>query len=76
LKKNPSSTSTEVLVLALACYALLFIVSNLGPFDYNRFLYIPLFVFGGFAANLRTPLEMGLVAHHAKPGKLAVQQAL
>ena len=64
LKKKPSNTSTEALVLALACYALLFIVSNLGPFDYNRFLYIPLFAFGGFAANLRVPLQARLVARH------------
>src|SRR6266436_1043445 len=66
LKKKPSNTSTEALVLALACYALLFIVSNLGPFDYNRFLYIPLFAFGGYAANLRAPLRMRLAARHGE----------
>ena len=70
LKKEPSNSSTEALVLALACYALLFIVSNLGPFDYNRFLYMPLFAFGGFAASLRTPLEVRWVARHGQGGKI------
>jgi O-antigen ligase len=71
LKKNPSKTSTEALVLALACYAFLFIVSNLGPFDYNRFLYIPLFAFGGYAANLRASLEVRLAADHGQSRKIS-----
>ena len=35
---------------------LLFIASNLHPFLYNRYLYVPMFVFAGFAACLRRPV--------------------
>lgn len=47
----------ELLRLALGSYLLLFIVSNLGPFDYNRFLYMPLFVFAGFAARVEAAVS-------------------
>jgi hypothetical protein len=57
LKKEPLGGSSDVLRLSLSCLLLLFIISNLGPFDYNRFLYIPPFVFAGFAASLWLPGE-------------------
>ena len=62
LKKNPSRRSANTLGLGLACYTLLFIVSNLGPFDYNRFLYVPLFIFAGFAARFPVPFARSSVA--------------
>jgi O-antigen ligase len=57
LKKRPSGTSSDALRLSLSCFLLLFIISNLGPFDYNRFLYIPLFAFAGFAVSVWSPVE-------------------
>jgi O-antigen ligase len=56
LKRNPSRSSAHALGLGLGCYVLLFIDSNLGPFDYNRFLYVPLFIFAGFTARLPVSL--------------------
>jgi O-antigen ligase len=52
LKRTFSPGTTHMLRLGLGTLVLLFVVSNLGPFDYNRFLYIPLFIFGGFASRL------------------------
>jgi O-antigen ligase len=57
LKKMPPGSSSDAFRLSLSCFLLLFIISNLGPFDYNRFLYIPLFAFAGFAASTWRPLE-------------------
>lgn len=56
-KKKASSTSIEALNLTIASLVLLFVVSNLHPLDYNRFLYVPLFVFAGFAARNRARLQ-------------------
>jgi O-antigen ligase len=53
LKQPLPEQTHNYLRLSLACYVLLFIVSNLGPFDYNRFLYMPLFILAGFASEVR-----------------------
>ena len=55
LKQKLPEPPSNALKLSLSCFVLLFIVSNLGPFDYNRFLYVPLFSFAGFAVSLLTP---------------------
>jgi O-antigen ligase len=57
LKKRPLGSSSDAVRLSLSCFLLLFIVSNLGPFDYNRFLYIPLFSFAGFVVTVWFPVE-------------------
>jgi O-antigen ligase len=56
LKRRSENAVIHMLALGLGCCTLLFIVSNLGPFDYNRFLYIPVFLFGGFAVRVRLPV--------------------
>ena len=61
LKKRPLGTSSDALRLSLSCFLLLFIVSNLGPFDYNRFLYIPLFSFAGFVVTVWSPTRTHVV---------------
>lgn len=66
LKKKAPGNSTGSLNLAVASFVLLFIVSNLHPVDYNRFLYIPIFVLAGFAARFPGPIE-GARARAAKP---------
>jgi len=71
LRKKAPDRSTDTLSLALGVCSLLFIVSNLGPFDYNRFLYIPLFVFAGFAARLKIPLQARPLARYRKGGEIA-----
>ena len=57
LRKKASGNSTGTLNLAVATMILLFVVSNLHPVDYNRFLYVPLFVLAGFAARFTVPIE-------------------
>jgi hypothetical protein len=37
--------------MALSSYVLLFIVSNVAPIVYNRFLYVPIFMFAGFTRS-------------------------
>jgi hypothetical protein len=39
--------------LALALCVFFFVVSNLGPYLYNRYLYVPMFVVAGFAAQIQ-----------------------
>jgi O-antigen ligase len=55
LKRKASGNSTGALNLAVASFVLLFVVSNLHPLDYNRFLYLPVFVLAGFAARFPAP---------------------
>ena len=57
LKRKPSERSTDALHLALSCTITLFVISNLHPILYNRFLFIPLFLFAGFAARLARPVQ-------------------
>jgi O-antigen ligase len=59
LKKKMSDSAANALRLTLAAYVFFFIVANLGPYIYNRYLYVPMFVFAGFAAN-----SCGLVTAH------------
>ena len=61
LKKKASGNSTGTLNLAVATMILLFVVSNLHPVDYNRFLYVPLFVLAGFAARFPVLIEAARV---------------
>jgi len=65
LKKKTSGNSMGTLNLAVACLVLLFVVSNLHPVDYNRFLYVPLFLLAGFAARFPVPMERTRAAKHA-----------
>lgn len=54
LKKKVSERTANMMSLAVAAYVSLFIVANLGPYIYNRYLYVPMFVFAGFAAKSRS----------------------
>jgi hypothetical protein len=56
-KKNVADETKNVLHLAVACFVLLFVVSNLAPIMYNRFLYVPMFILAGFAADLQDPVQ-------------------
>jgi O-antigen ligase len=69
LKKMPPGSSSDALRLSLSCFLLLFIISNLGPFDYNRFLYIPLFAFAGFAASTWFPVETPAIVRQQQVGQ-------
>ena len=73
LKENLPSPFSDFLRLALASYLLLFIVSNLGPFDYNRFLYVPLFIFAGFASRIEAAIYGGAVRVSQGKKKLALR---
>ena len=57
LKEKSSDKSAGAVRLALACYVFFFIVANLGPYFYNRYLYVPMFVFAGFAAHALNPIK-------------------
>lgn len=65
LRERPSRF-TNAVRLIFACYVSFFIIFNLGPYLYNRFLYIPMFVFAGFAARLPLPVETCVVARHGQ----------
>jgi O-Antigen ligase len=56
LKERPADKSIDAVRLILACYVFFFIVFNLGPFLYNRYLYVPMFVFAGFVTRSLGPL--------------------
>lgn len=58
LRSRPAESSRGILCMALSSYVLLFIVSNVAPILYNRFLYVPIFMFAGFT---RSALEPGKV---------------
>jgi len=57
LREKAPDRSRDVLRLILACYLFFFIVSNLGPYFYNRYLYVPVFVFAGFVAQSVGPVQ-------------------
>jgi O-antigen ligase len=52
LKEARPSRATEILPLILGCYLFFFIVSNLGPYLYNRYVYVPMFLLAGYAAHV------------------------
>jgi O-antigen ligase len=70
LRKRPLGGPSDILRLSFSCLLLLFIVSNLGPFDYNRFLYIPPFVFAGFAASMWFPVETRAIVSQPRVGEI------
>lgn len=43
--------SVHMIRLALAGYTLLFIVTNVAPITFNRFVYVPMFLFAGLAVH-------------------------
>jgi O-antigen ligase len=53
----------EILPLILGCYLFFFIVTNLGPYLYNRYIYVPMFLLAGYAAHLLEPVK----AHQTSP---------
>ena len=62
LNKKVAARSGDAMRLILACYVFFFIVANLGPYLFNRYIYVPLFVFGGFAAHALEPIKVRKIA--------------
>jgi O-antigen ligase len=58
LKTKPSDKLANALRLGLSVYLLLFIASNLHPILFNRFLYMPLFMFAGLTASVPGPIGL------------------
>jgi O-antigen ligase len=58
LREKTADKSRDTVRLILASFVFFFIVSNLGPYIFNRYLYVPMFVFAGFAAHVRSPLKV------------------
>ncbi len=56
LRKKPADKSIDAVRLILACYVFFFIVSNLGPYFYNRYIYVPMFVFAGYVTRTLVPV--------------------
>ena len=65
LKSNSSVDLGNALRLGLSAYALLFISSNLHPILFNRFLYVPLFMFAGLTAQAADPIKVRQFAGRA-----------
>ena len=57
LKQRGADKSIDAVRLILACYVFFFIVSNLGPYFFNRYLYVPMFTFAGFVALSLHPVK-------------------
>jgi O-antigen ligase len=57
LKQHGADKSADAVRLILACYVFFFIVSNLGPYFFNRYLYVPMFTFAGFVALSLHPVK-------------------
>jgi O-antigen ligase len=55
LRTGPAEAHRGILCMALSSYVLLFIVSNVAPIVYNRFLYVPIFMFAGFTQSTLGP---------------------
>lgn len=51
-KMKVSAATIEYVNLGIAGFLLLFIVSNINPIVYNRFLYVPLAALAGYAASI------------------------
>jgi len=62
LKKKPSDNLANMLRLGLSVFLLLFITSNLHPIVFNRFLYVPLFMFAGLTAQAPGSIKMSKTA--------------
>ena len=58
LREKASEKSLDAVRLILASYVFFFIVSNLGPYLYNRYLYVPMFAFAGFASHAIDPVKL------------------
>lgn len=57
LRKYAPEDSRNALRLILASYTSFFMIFSLGPYLFNRYLYIPMFVFAGFVARMSDPAE-------------------
>jgi O-antigen ligase len=62
LNEQVAARSGDAMRLILACYVFFFIVANLGPYLFNRYLFVPLFLFGGFAAHALDPVKVRKIA--------------
>ena len=62
LATNASGNVAEALRLGLSTYALLFIASNLHPILFNRFLYVPLFMFAGLTVQAPGSIKVSKTA--------------
>ncbi len=50
LKFNVAERAANAARLCMAGTVFFFIVTNLGPYIFNRYIFIPMFIFGGYAA--------------------------
>jgi O-antigen ligase len=68
LKESGRSHAAEILPLSLGCYLFFFIVANLGPYLYNRYLYVPMFLLAGYTTHAWEPSRIHKIATtHAVP---------
>jgi O-antigen ligase len=75
LKQKASDKLGQAVRLVLACYVFFFIVANLGPYLYNRYLYVPMFVFAGFVAHAAGPVRAQEMAPRPRIGLTAQNNA-
>jgi O-antigen ligase len=57
LRKKDSNHCTNAVRLILATYLSIFVMFSLGPYLYNRYLYIPMFILAGFVSQVWRPTE-------------------
>jgi O-antigen ligase len=67
-RRSPTR-GAEILPLILGSYVFFFIVSNLGPYLYNRYLYVPIFLLAGYGSMILESAE----AHKVPAPRLGVR---
>ncbi len=63
---RPLNHATNAVRLGLAVYISIFVIFNLGPYLYNRYLYLPMFLFAGFTARALGPVAEDLPGQDAQ----------
>jgi len=69
LRKKLPADSSNAVRLILACYVSIFIIFNLGPYFFNRYLYMPMFAFAGFIAGRLKSAEAHLALQQQAGGR-------
>jgi O-antigen ligase len=67
LRQKPHDYLAKALRLGICVYLLLFVASNLHPILFNRFLYMPLFLFAGLTAQAPSSLKVRKVRRSIAP---------
>jgi O-antigen ligase len=66
--KSPANYGTNAVRLGLGIYVSILIIFSLGPYLYNRYLYIPMFLLAGFTSRVWQPHVTGGTVRRPQEG--------